>query len=568
MKRFSFYFRGAAIITSLGLVLSSCDNEYDLSKDINTDLTVGSYFSVPVGKTSKVELSRIIKESSTIIPDKESSVYEVVTSGSTSSSVNLNTVSFNITPSIGSFNISIPHISGIPQLKSTLIEAGELSVESEPYNVKASLPKEVDKFYRAYLGNANTSLKLVVSGNWPTGIDRITLRDFTIKFPKILNLGLEGGGSELKQGDIVLNADNKSFTINIPFDYADIPDNLQSKYITGEQGSKSLSINEKLSISADIEVEVSGIPQVSSVAIGFEYTSPGDVFVKNVSGVFHTDANINETIEINDIPDFLKNGSSSFTPNEVNFRLTLNNPIDIPWNLSLGFQSLKNDGMKSDNVIVGINAKPGNNNILISNKQGADVVVEDLPKLFEFIPDKFEINSPNDISLSSSTHTQTVDLGKEYTIDAKYDVAIPFSFSKMQIEYIDDIDELADDLFDVLDKVDTKEIVVEATAETDIPVTMKAGVKLFDTAGQPIDDGIKVDLQKFIINGEASGAVSNSPIVIKLTQVKDGYFKRLDRIEYTINADNVGSNVNLRSNQYILVKDIIAKIPNGIKVTL
>lgn len=566
MKRFSFYFRGAAIITSLGLVLSSCDNEYDLSKDINTDLTVGSYFSVPVGKTSKVELSRIIKESSTIIPG-ENSVYEVVTSGSTSSSVNLNTVSFNITPSIGSFNISIPHISGIPQLKSTLIDAGVLSVESEPYNVKASLPKEVDKFYRASLGNANTSLELVVSGNWPTGIDRITLRDFTIKFPKILNL--KGGGSELKQeDDIVLNAENKTFTINIPFDYADIPDDLQSTYITGEQGSKSLSINEKLSISANIEVEVSGIPQVSSVAIGFEYTSPGDVFVKNVSGVFHTDANINETIEINDIPDFLKNGSSSFTPNEVNFWLTLNNPIDIPWNLSLGFQSLKNDGMKSDNVTVGINAKPGNNNILISNKQGADVVVKDLPKLFEFIPDKFEINSPNDISLSSSTHTQTVDLGKEYTINAKYDVAIPFSFSKMQIEYIDDIDELADDLFDVLDKVDTKEIVVEATAETDIPVTMKAGVKLFDTAGQPIDDGIKVDLQKFTINGDASGAVSNSPIVIKLTQVKDGYFKRLDRIEYTINADNVGSNVNLRSNQYILVKDIIAKIPNGIKVTL
>ena len=567
MKRFSFYFRGAAIITSLGLVLSSCDNEYDLSKEINTDLTVGSYFSVPVGKTSKVELSRIIKESSTILPG-ENSVYEVVTSGSTSSSVNLNTVSFNITPSIGSFNISIPHISGIPQLKSTLIDAGVLSVESEPYNVKASLPKEVDKFYRASLGNANTSLKLVVSGNWPTGIDRITLRDFTIKFPKILNLGLKGGGSELKQGDIVLNAENKTFTINIPFDYADIPDDLQSTYINGEQGSKSLSINEKLSISADIEVEVSGIPQVSSVAIGFEYTSHGNVFVKNVSGVFHTDANINETIEINDIPDFLKNGSSSFTPNEVNFRLTLNNPIDIPWNLSLGFQSLKNDGMKSDNVIVGINAQPGINNILISNKQDADVVVENLPKLFEFIPDKFEINSPNDISLSSSTHTQTVDLGKEYTIDAKYDVAIPFSFSKMQIEYIDDIDELADDLFDVLDKVDTKEIVVEATAETDIPVTMKAGVKLFDTAGQPIDDGIKVDLQKFIINGEASGDVSNSPIVIKLTQVKDGYFKRLDRIEYTINADNVGSNVNLRSNQYILVKDIIAKIPNGIKVTL
>ena len=77
-----------------------------------------------------------------------------------------------------------------------------------------------------------------------------------------------------------------------------------------------------------------------------------------------------------------------------------------------------------------------------------------------------------------------------------------------------------------------------------------------------------MDLEKFVVNGDASGSVSTSPVTIKLTQVKEGYFKRLDRIEYTINADNVGDNVTLRSNQYVQVKDIVVRIPNAIKVTL
>ncbi|MGN1245744.1 MAG: hypothetical protein ACI4UN_03845, partial [Muribaculaceae bacterium] len=390
---------------------------------------------------------------------------------------------------------------------------------------------------------------------------------FKIIFPEILNLS--GGGNVYNYGsDIVISAENRSVTLTIPFDYADIPDEKQSQYVVGEIGNKSFVISERLSVSADVQISISGVPQIHAITILFDNRSQGDVTVAGVAGVFHTDANINETIDINDIPDFLKNGTSSFTPNEVNFNLSLNNPLALPWDLTLGFESLKDDGQKSDRVNVPINANPGSNKILISNKQGADVVVTDLPKLFEFIPDHFIITSPTDISLRSGSHTDLVNLGREYKIDATYDVAIPFSFSKMKIEYCDDIDDLANDLDDVLDKVDTKNLIIEAVVETDIPVAMTAGVKLYDQSGNLLDDGIKVDLEKFVVNGDASGGVSTSPVTIKLTQVKDGYFKRLDRIEYTVNANNVGNNVTLRSNQYVQVKDIVVRIPNAIKVTL
>ena len=565
MKKLDYLSFGVALAMS-GLLIS-CDKEYDLSKDINTDMKVGNYFSVPVGKTTRVELSRIIKESETIKPG-DNSVYEVITSGTTSSSVDLTTVSVNITPTIGNYNIQIPNTLSAPsKLKSYVHTLNKLMIESDPYNVNAKLPKEVDKFFRANLGNATTYLTVKISEqNWPTGIEYIKLKNFKINFPQILNL--TSSGNVFTCEELLFKSDTKSLTLEIPFSYLDIADSEQDSYIAGVQGNKYLKLNEKLQLSADIEVSISGIPQITSVPLSFEYKANGNVSIKEVSGVFHTDANINETIEINDIPDFLNNGNSSFTPNEVNFDLTLENPINIPWNLTLGFMSMKNDGQKSDNVEVGINAKPGRNELLISNKSNADIVVPNLPSLFRFIPDKFEINSPEDIRLESGTHEQTVELGRNYTIKATYDVAIPFSFSKMKIEYIDDIDGLADDLFDVLDVVDTKEIYVKATAETTIPANLQASVKLFDRSGNDISDGIKVDLKDFIIKGAENNEAKESPVTIKLTQVKDGYLKRLDRIEYTVNADNVNSNMSLRSNQYIVVKNINVVIPNGIKLTL
>ena len=567
MKKLDYLSFGVALAMS-GLLIS-CDKEYDLSKDINTDMKVGNYFSVPVGKTTRVELSRIIKKSETIKPGPgDNSVYEVITSGTTSSSVDLTTVSVNITPTIGDYNIQIPNTLSAPsKLKSYVLTLNKLMIESDPYNVNAKLPKEVDKFFRANLGNATTYLTVKISEqNWPTGIEYIKLKNFKINFPQILNL--TSSGNVFTCEELLFKSDTKSLTLEIPFSYLDIADSEQDSYIAGVQGNKYLKLNEKLQLSADIEVSINGIPQITSVPLSFEYKANGNVSIKEVSGVFHTDANINETIEINDIPDFLNNGNSSFTPNEVNFALTLENPINIPWNLTLGFMSMKNDGQKSDNVEVGINAKPGRNELLISNKSNANIVVPNLPSLFRFIPDKFEINSPEDIRLESGTHKQTVELGKNYTIKATYDVAIPFSFSKMKIEYIDDIDGLADDLFDVLDVVDTKEIYVKATAETTIPANLQASVKLFDRSGNDISDGIKVDLKDFIIKGAENNEAKESPVTIKLTQVKDGYLKRLDRIEYTVNADNVNSNMSLRSNQYIVVKNIKVVIPNGIKLTL
>lgn len=552
-------------------ILVSCDKEYDLSKDINTDLKIGEYFSVPVGKTTEVKLSRIIKESESIKPNANS-VYEVVTSGSTTTSIDLSAVEVNITPYIGSTSIDLPDMTQPISTKSATIDLPMLSIQSSPYNVDTPLPKEVEALYRANLANGDTHLSISIDGNnWPSGIDRITLTGFTIVFPKIIEAS-QGSNIYHIQQPITLSAANPTQNITITITAIDIPTDKHDLYIIGASGNKRLKINESLQISANANADISGNPTQRSVPILFSYSAGNPVSVKDVSGEFYTSANINEVIEINDIPDFLRNGHSSFKPNEVNFILSLNNPINIPWSLSLGLQSAKNDESQiSEKVDVPISISQGTNRLLISNSADTDVYVENLPALFNFIPDKFSITSPDDIKLLCSSKSQTIELNKSYVIDARYDVSIPFSFSNFKIEYIDDINNLEKDLYDVLDVVDTDVIFVTASAESTIPADLNVAVNLLDASGNSINDGISLDLQECIVYGAEASDNSKakvSPIKIKLTQTKEGYFKRLDKIEYTINAVNDSYPMTLRSDQHICIKDITAKIPNGIKVKL
>ena len=42
-----FLFVASALL--LSMAVTSCDNEYDLSKDIDGEMTIGKNFSIPVG---------------------------------------------------------------------------------------------------------------------------------------------------------------------------------------------------------------------------------------------------------------------------------------------------------------------------------------------------------------------------------------------------------------------------------------------------------------------------------------------------------------------------------------
>ena len=66
-------FKGSFLLTSLSLSLLgfvACDENYDLSKGVSTEMSIGGSMSIPVGQTDKLTLSEVIETNDDITVDE------------------------------------------------------------------------------------------------------------------------------------------------------------------------------------------------------------------------------------------------------------------------------------------------------------------------------------------------------------------------------------------------------------------------------------------------------------------------------------------------------------------
>ena len=554
----------AMILSSLYLI--SCDEEYDLTKDINTDITIGNQFRIPAGHSDTIYLSRIIDESETLT--ENNGIYEVTSTSNTDTHVDpFDEVSIhNFTPVLENININIPSSGTVPD--GTKVEAGKVSSTGN-YDVYEELPKEVEYLYCADFkgGKASTYLRLTL-GNIPGGVQNVTLSNFTMTFPDFMRL--ENGSNLFSPGDIVLDAANPVVQYEIDVQLLEIPRDQQGRYIVTEStGTKYLRITDALEITADASLTLGGSLAANSVEVQFEYFMTEETANLNqIAGVFNTTANITSEISIDDIPDFLRSENTSLEPQEIYLYLDLDNPVNITGDINLDMKSINETQANSASVDVTVQPA-AMNKILISNFNASageytTVVEPDLTNLFRFVPDKIEINS-NDLTLTSRDNSQMMALGQRYDISADYRAVVPFKFNNLNIEYTDTIDNLLSDLEDVADKTDR--LIVKATGVTNIPTDMVTAVKLYDIYGDELH-GINVNVDKFKFKAAAGGQESTNELELELTEMEGSDdLERLEKIVYTVTATSM-SNVTLRPKQYLLVKNIFIEIPNGINLSL
>lgn len=554
----------AMILSSLYLI--SCDEEYDLTKDINTDITIGNQFRIPAGHSDTIYLSRIIDESETLT--ENNGIYEVTSTGNTNTQIDpLDEVQIhNFTPVLENIHIDLPANATFPE--GTRFDAGEVTSIGN-YDIYEELPKEVEQLYRADFKNEkiNTTLRLSISST-PAGVEAVTLSNLAMTFPDFIRL--TNGTNSFHADEVVLNAATPAVQYNVDVELLEIPRSQQDRYIVTESdGRKYLRITDAVEVSATASMTLGGTVQDNAIEVHFEYFMNEETADLNrVAGVFNTSANISSDIAINDIPDFLRSGNTSIEPQEIYLYLDLDNPVNISGDFSLSMEST--NATQSGFASVSITAQPATmNNILISNfnasEPGYTTVVEpDLVNLFRFVPDNVRIES-DDLSLLSKDNSQMIELGRQYDISADYRAVVPFKFNNINIEYTDSIDELLSDLEDVADKTDR--LIVKATGVTNIPTDMVTAVKLYDIYGEELN-GIDVNVDKFRFKAAADGQESTNELELELTE-KEGSddLERLEKIVYTVTATSM-SNVTLRPKQYLLVKNIFIEIPNGINLSL
>lgn len=302
--------------------------------------------------------------------------------------------------------------------------------------------------------------------------------------------------------------------------------------------------------------------------------------ITSVNGKITPDVNVDEQLALNDIPDFIKDESSEFTPNDITFTLSMDNPLGLELATDVEITPYNNNGTASGAPVIitleGNNAiKPkATTKYVISNVTktvAADetfILCKNLPSLLSPIPDFYKITTGE--LTADGVNSTGLELGKDYTLTGKYDVDIPFSFSNVTINYTDVVDGLLNDLEDVADLTD--KIEVSYDIESTIPADLTATVKLLDASGHELNDIIVTGTAPNTINIKAATDDKPETTHITLTiEEKAGstQLEKLEKLEYSIKATNpINKNVVLKSTQYVIVKNGIAKIPNGVTTEL
>ena len=572
----------ALLLTSLGVTTSCIDNSYDLNKDIDMTVNVGGeHLAIPVGYTEQITLDKIIELDEGDDLQLVNGEYHLLKSDKideTNTSVKMVTVNASSNP-INS--IKVINDRTYPQPEDVTVEdiESEGSVNTEAHGIDEAVI-EIGSL------TANTPAKLTLSFeiNKTSSISYsdVTIDKMTITFPDFIKF--EEGQSGLNGQ--VLTISNKTlssstYTIDLYI----------SKYVFGEKygdgnkvkeenGDRIIKIeNQKITVKTDVTVHQArgtGSLSITPTAILAAMT------VSEVNGTIKPDMDVKPTeVELTNLPDFLQDEEVKLDITNPVFSFKANNPLNEEIEMD-GIMTGYKNGKVTKTVKIGsgnggvpIKLKPSGNKqqtiSIVRNEKtvvetgATKVIVPNLNDIIETIPDRISVE------LKPAVKTDdyyTVNLGQDYVLNSEYNIDIPLSFgSGLKIVYEETIDDFDLDLEDV----DIKKAIISITADNTIPLKMEIkneNVSALDVNGNKITD-INVTVEGTITESKDGKSIATSQLNINLVSTKEGAISKLDGLFFKVTAvPGQATDVQLLRSQWMNLKDMKLKIPNGIKVDL
>ena len=572
----------ALLLTSLGVTTSCIDNSYDLNKDIDMTVNVGGeHLAIPVGYTEQITLDKIIELDEGDDLQLVNGEYHLLKSDKideTNTSVKMVTVNASSNP-INS--IKVINDRTYPQPEDVTVEdiESEGSVNTEAHGIDEAVI-EIGSL------TANTPAKLTLSFeiNKTNSISYsdVTIDKMTITFPDFIKF--EEGQSGLNGQ--VLTISNETLHSPTYTKYLNI-----SKYVFGEKygdgnkvkeenGDRIIKIeNQKITVKTDVTVhqaQGTGSLSITPTAILAAMT------VSEVNGTIKPDMDVKPTeVELTNLHDFLQDEEVKLDITNPVFSFKANNPLNEEIEMD-GIMTGYKNGKVTKTVKIGsgnggvpIKLKPSGNKqqtiSIVRNEKtvvetgATKVIVPNLNDIIETIPDRISVE------LKPAVKTDdyyTVNLGQDYVLNSEYNIDIPLSFgSGLKIVYEETIDDFDLDLEDV----DIKKAIISITADNTIPLKMEIkneNVSALDVNGNKTTD-INVTVEGTITESKDGKSIATSQLNINLVSTKEGAISKLDGLFFKVTAvPGQATDVQLLSSQWMQLKDMKLKIPNGIKVDL
>lgn len=560
------------LLLSFPLWTVSCvDNKYDLDKDIDMTVNVGGeYLTIPAGSTDTAFLSKIIEvEAGDILqPDAATRVYHLTKKDAIyvePTEVEKVTVHGSETR----LEKGLVYPSGL-QIESINVELNESnSLEADAEEIDEALKE---------LGALEAQTPVAVTVAFEFGGDlkyaAVKAKNLKIKFPDFLVF--EEG--EVEEGNIL--------TLNETLSTEPRTLNVIGYKFGRKAGEGKPVVDGSISIKGDVSmqgvVEVTNIQNTGSLGMVMHVTLD-EMTINSVTGVIMPKIEAETTkIELNDLPDFLKDEETRLDIANPVVLLKANNPLETPIEVGAVLTPLKNNTVvpgKTVEIASGDIVLASGDNVIALSRTGEcsiegvtnNVKVEDINNLLETIPDDINVDLQ---PVVRNGNYYTVELGKAYDMLAQYEVDVPLSFEQgLNIVYNDSVRDLNKDLSD-LDKVILKNAKIILSVDNAIPLKLQLkpeNVLIKDVYGNEltaVKKTIEEDKQ-YVAESTDGEKPATSELVLSLTSDDTAFLSKIDRICFKITAvPGSATGVPLKDTQWLKITSIKLSVPGGVNVDL
>lgn len=564
--------------------VSCVDNKYDLDKDIDMTINVGGeHLTIPAGSSDTAYLSKIIEveEGDILQPDAATRVYHLtkkddidvkpttvkeVTISETTTKLE-ETKIVNTTSSLINEDVT----EGINTL-------GDFKAESN--NIDEAL-KELGALY------AKTSVDLILTIDFANTGDlsfaKVKANNLKIVFPDYIVFKAEKGiqGHELILDGQVLSENGSSYSRTLKVEGYKFSENAGA----GRKPNEGTLTIEGV-ISMEGEVVTSGVSGTGILSL-VPKTVLREMTANSVTGVIQPEIKAETTnIELNDLPDFLKDEETRMDITNPVILLRAENQLETPVEVDAVLTPMKGNAQidgKEVKVGSGYGKTPvvlaSGKNVIALSRTGectiegvtSNVKVEDINNLLETIPDDIEVDLQ---PVVRNEDYYTAELGRAYEMPSSYEVDVPLSFEQnLNIVYNDSVQDLNKDLND-LDKVILKKANVLLTVDNAIPLKLQLkpeNVLIKDVYGNEltaVKKTIEEDKQYVTESTDGEKPVT-SELVLNLTSEDTAFLSKIDRICFKLTAvPGSATGVPLKDTQWLKVTSIKLSVPGGVNVDL
>lgn len=607
------------------LLFTGCiDDSYDLDKvDLTMKLNTDG-LGVKLGNTDLIALADILDEDETV-KTEANGLYYLVKDGTSNFNVKVDnmTTSFNDTKldmntPVLQYNDVFKQLqdAGIPVTEGNTLpipadfEMHGSAKGDQEVDFKITDVSDVKQVKTIDLQKSKVALTLT-EANQPASLNLgvTRLKNIRLYLPKFLGVTDVAPGWELKEGNVLvytLNGGIYNYNRNNP--------EICSVYLNKvaldqtknngkvENGSIELTPNElNVTMTAEQVFFENRAGRELSMNVGDQASVRLDIKVPNnvlnisqVTGIFNPAINPdNERIDVSsDLPDFLQDKEVRIVATNPTIRFHANMstlPVGIDMRGTL--TAVKENGAFENGATTkvvkldkGVMEMGRDNYVYYCNqgntpydpegaKAGAATVknTANIGDLITELPDYLEVDLKNN-QINVKNEYYTVQLGRDYHVDADYSVFVPFEFDRgLKVVYNDSTESMHSDLKD-LSATGTLEVM--ADAYNTIPLELLVGLKAVDVDGNELPVEFNTaeahvapgDGSTYTMNGEVkqrSGSEVMTPIKITAKLDDKDLLSRIDKLCFNIHADATGSN-KLVSTQYLKLNNIKIKLHAGV----